>query len=124
MEQNNIWIIGRTVKGKLYYYNTITKKSQWNYPGTKDVNNNDTCYTCGNKLETINKTKNIQYNVTPKSKDLTHYPKYECNTPNTEWILGRTVGGKPYYYNTKTKRSQFELPITNLNYVFISNDNT
>ena len=117
---SNIWKIGKTVDGNIYYYNRITKESQWNYPENCQ-NYHKEMRLISNIMKSIASLKFVP-NAVPLSNKQSKQV-YECKS-SAKWICGRTVDGKNYYYNTETNKSQYELPIlketdTNLKYVFV-----
>ena len=59
---SDIWIIGQTIDKKKYYYNKITKKSQWNIPNELLSKN---IWIVG---QTIDKQKYYYNKITKKSQ--------------------------------------------------------
>jgi len=61
------WMIGKTVEGYIYYYNHITKKSQWHYPETVEIQEKNK-WTNGRTIDDIpyyynTYTKKSQYEL-------------------------------------------------------------
>ncbi len=72
---SNIWQIGRTVDKNIYYYNKITKKSQWNIPNEllKKI-----------KCTIPNKYKNIWQIGCTVDKNIYYYNKI---TKKSQWNI-------------------------------------
>jgi hypothetical protein len=91
----NEWVEKVQSDGKKYYYNTITKKTQWKRPEFNENNEE-------------NKFKNEQISDSDESS----IEEEENNTttlPN-EWVEKVQSDGKKYYYNTITKKMQWNVP--------------
>jgi len=94
------WQTAKTINGKIYYHNKITKISQWNDPFEDDkiwkvCKFNDGLYYYYNRI-----TKKSQWKCPFDYKNI--------------WSIGQFVDGRTYYYNRLTKISQWNCPKTEI----------
>eukprot|EP00760_Papus_ankaliazontas_P004982 PhM_4_TR12310/c0_g1_i1/m.1640 len=78
------WKEMKDKSGKTYYYNTKTKKTTWTIPSNKDDNSNS----------------NNNVNTTPTAVTASQA---------SDWKEMKDKSGKTYYYNTKTKKTVWNL---------------
>jgi len=89
------WQEARTPDGRSYYYNSITKVTQWTKPedlmGPAEVSKS--------KL------------ALPSSRRLAANPHASQRAlANQPWKEYTAEGGRKYWYNTETKQSSWEMP--------------
>ena len=74
--------------GRKFYYNTVTKKTQWTLP-TKEIDTNDTSQTTTTVASSSTTTK----------------------SSSSDWKeMTDKKSGKKFYYNVKTKKTQWTKP--------------
>lgn len=84
-----LWNEAKNAEGRVYYYNTITKATQWTKP-----------------LELM----------TPAEVSMTLYTimltanEVQRALANQPWQEFKTPEGRPYWYNKETKQSSWQMP--------------
>jgi pre-mRNA-processing factor 40 len=86
-----LWSEARNAEGRVYYYNTVTKATQWTKP---------------------------EELMTPAEVTILHTYPCEClltvhkqrALANQPWKEYTAEGGRKYWYNTETKQSSWEMP--------------